>query len=631
MAKPQIPRPRTRRLRIFALDPSLGSSLRTYDSRIATIPIPYEEIGVGPIGEYLAVIDVDPASNRFYQPVDLDHRYLLAQDGLDPSEGNPQFHQQMVYAVAMRTIEVFEEALGRKVLWASAVPEIRDGRPNEFVKQLRLYPHALRTANAYYSPERRAILFGYFPSEATEDSAAPTGTMVFACLSGDIIAHEMTHAVLDGAARGYREASNPDVLAFHEGFADIVALFQHFQYRDLVRREIASARGTVSAAVLLAGLAGQFGEAASRGGPLRDYVKFPEELSYTTTLDVHDRGSLLVKAVYDAFLLIVERRTGDLIRLATGGSGILKPGALHPDLVERLTDETCRAARHVLRMCIRAIDYCPSVDITFGSYLRALITADLEQVDEDRFAYRMAFLQSFRRRGLLPRNLRTVSIDTLRWRGPVGPKLHAEPAWLAEAVEKLEIDWRTDLTREEIHKRGEVRRRTLQLFLKQQMAQKPGIAAELGLKRGVSKYHDDFTPDSTWAERNKDLTNATNFEVNSVRAARRVRPDGQTREEIVIVIQQRRPVPIDERMPERAKFWFRAGVTLIIDPRGPTGKPRIRYAITRNMNDHARLVRERAFRANPGGTGLAAVYLADAELAQVEPFAMLHRHEGAEQ
>ena len=30
----------------------------------------------------------------------------------------PQFHQQMCYVIAMRTIECFENALGRRALWA---------------------------------------------------------------------------------------------------------------------------------------------------------------------------------------------------------------------------------------------------------------------------------------------------------------------------------------------------------------------------------------------------------------------------------------------------------------------------------------------------------------------------------
>ena len=78
-----------------------------------TLEVRWEDVETGPIGEYLEVVDYDPASGVFYWPVNLNDPYLLAQDGLVPSESNPQFHQQMVYAVAMTTIRHFERALGR--------------------------------------------------------------------------------------------------------------------------------------------------------------------------------------------------------------------------------------------------------------------------------------------------------------------------------------------------------------------------------------------------------------------------------------------------------------------------------------------------------------------------------------
>jgi hypothetical protein len=37
--------------------------------------------------------------------------------GLDPSESDPRFHQQMVYAVASETLQRFEYALGRRIRW----------------------------------------------------------------------------------------------------------------------------------------------------------------------------------------------------------------------------------------------------------------------------------------------------------------------------------------------------------------------------------------------------------------------------------------------------------------------------------------------------------------------------------
>ena len=83
----------------------------------------------GPIGEYLEVVDVDPASNACYAPIDLNDPRLLAESGLAPSESNPQFHQQMAYAVAMRTIERFERARPQSPLGAPSAKEARRGRP----------------------------------------------------------------------------------------------------------------------------------------------------------------------------------------------------------------------------------------------------------------------------------------------------------------------------------------------------------------------------------------------------------------------------------------------------------------------------------------------------------------------
>ena len=102
------PRPKSRRIQVFAFDPSLNLELEAATINQLTLQIPWEDLHPGPVGEYLEVVDVDPPSNMFYPPVDLDNRFLLAQDGLSPSEGTPQFHQQMVYAVASRTIANFE-------------------------------------------------------------------------------------------------------------------------------------------------------------------------------------------------------------------------------------------------------------------------------------------------------------------------------------------------------------------------------------------------------------------------------------------------------------------------------------------------------------------------------------------
>jgi len=618
------PRP-NRRLRVYALDPSVGKSLNSIAVNETTLSVPWDDkpsepLRPGPVGEYLEVVDVDPASNKIYDPVNLNDEQLLAQDGWPPSEGNPQFHQQMVYAVAMTTIMHFEQALGRKVVWAPRFAKTGDGNDEDKIKgyevaRLRLYPHALRTENAYYSPNKKAILFGYFPSASGDSDATAPGTMVFACLSSDIIAHEMTHALLDGLHRRFEEVSNLDVPAFHEGFADIVALFQHFTISELVRFEIGRVRGDLSAEGLLGGLAKQFGEGSGQRGPLRNYVKVSDaKLRYEDVTEAHARGSILVYAVYEAFRKIVARRTADLIRLASGGSGVLPTGAIHPDLVERLTAETCKAAKHVLRMCIRALDYCPSVDITFGEYLRALITADLDIVRDDRYGYRVAFMESFRKWGILPKDIRTVSEETLSWNTPEDPK----PPWLKDILASIDIKWNGNLNRSGVFELNEKNRWALGRRLKQLFQKDPNLYAEFGLSPGVPLYHADGTikqerpaPDST-------------FEVYKVRRARRVTPDEEFRNDIIAIIEQRLAIPIDGKDVKNGFFWFRSGATVIIDP--THGQEEIRYSIIKSASD-SRLALQMKIATGNMLSPLRALYfggLVQSGSALAEPFAMLH-------
>jgi hypothetical protein len=418
-------KPPFRRLRGYAFDPSLSLRIDTALINSIIYQVPWEEgLKPGPIGEYIEVVDYDPTTGKYYKPVDLNNINIVARDGVDPGENNPQFHQQMVYAVAMTTIKNFESALGRKVLWASQ--RVTDKHIyEEYVQRIRLYPHALRHANAYYSPLKKSILFGYFESMPANSTLHMPNSYVFTCLSHDIITHEVTHAILDGMYPGYAQPSNADVLAFHEAFSDIVALFQHFTFPEVLKHQISKTRGDLAAQNLLGELAQEFGSAIGNYGSLRDaigsidpvtkkWVKAePTGQEYATIMEPHARGSILVSAVFEAFLTIYKTRVKDLLRIATGGTGVLPQGELHPDLVNRLASEASKAAGHVLSMCMRALDYCPPVDITFGDYLRAVITADYDLVVEDSRNYRLAFIDAFRRRGIYPKGIKTFSVESM--------------------------------------------------------------------------------------------------------------------------------------------------------------------------------------------------------------------------
>lgn len=446
-----VKKPPFRKLRGYAFDPSLSLQLDTSLINKITYRIPWEDASTGllpgPVGEYLEVIDYDPTVEKYYQPVDLEDPYILAQDGYEPSPSNPQFHQQMLYAVAMTTIKNFEKGLGRRILWSphgrysaneqpakkgkkdkSAAP----GRKyqDEYVPRLRLYPHAFRDANAYYSPQKKALLFGYFAARPADNTLQMPDNLTFTCLSHDIIAHETTHAILDGLHRKYTEDTNPDVLAFHEAFADIVALFQHFTFPEVLKNQIAATRGDLASQNLLGKLAQEFGIAIGNYGALRDAIgtydpkkktwtpNEPNGDEYRNITEPHERGSILVSAIFEAFLNIYKNRVADILRIASNGTGILQQGELHPDLVNRLADEAAKASRHVLNMCIRALDYCPPVDITFGDYLRAIITADADLVSDDPRDYRLAFIDAFRKRGIYPAGIKHLSLESLSYAVP---------------------------------------------------------------------------------------------------------------------------------------------------------------------------------------------------------------------
>jgi hypothetical protein len=428
-------------LKIFAADPLLG---RTLGNR-ARIDVLNEPLEPGPVGGRLEVIDYDGAQKCFYSPINLDNPAILMQGGLEPSESDPRFHQQMVYAVALKTLENFDRALGRVLNLGSQVRRRGASYP-----RLRLFPHAFYGANAFYSPNLNAVLFGYFKAEAADVGPNLPGQMVFTCLSHDVIAHEMTHAIVDRLRPLFLEPSNVDVLAFHEGFADIVALFQHFSFQDILRDQIQRTRGDIRSPTQLVQLAQQFGFATGGGKALRSALDQPGSKLQGSTIEPHERGSILVAAVFDGFFKTYQRRITDLVRIATGGTGTLPQGDLHPDLVNRIATEASRAAQRVLDMCIRAFDYMPPVDVTFGDFLRAMITADFELVPDDEFNCREAMIEAFRMRGIYPDGVTSLAEESLLWENVENrlPRIGGDVPELLQqvffkAVRSFEPTWRT--------------------------------------------------------------------------------------------------------------------------------------------------------------------------------------------
>ena len=367
------------------------------------------------------VIDYDSSTDTFYAPPQYDDpvdgcytdpfEELAAHGRTDELLADPKFHSQNVYAIVMRTLARFEFTLGRRVSW---------GFPGH---QIYVAPHAFADANAFYSENDQCLAFGYFIVPGRNDPPEP----VFTCLSYDVVAHETTHAILDGLRERYTAPSSPEQAGFHEGFADVVSLLSVFSLRDVVkaillkdkttgkdllgikgnRIPVASVTREKLEASLLLGLAEQMGSELTgiRGSALRrsvqieplDWAADPKPTPYIEELEFeepHRAGELLVAAMMEAFLRVWLERLDRYIK---------SDDDIDEIDVSVVVEAGADAADHLLTMAIRGLDYMPPTDIKFSDYLSAVLTCDRETVpDDSRYGYREKLRESFLAYGIKP-------------------------------------------------------------------------------------------------------------------------------------------------------------------------------------------------------------------------------------
>jgi hypothetical protein len=605
--------PIVRPLKAYAFDPSAGRLLGNEMS----MNVRYQEVDTGPVvremvPDAIAIVDYDGSNKTYYKPVNLDDQRVLIRGGLDPAEADPRFHQQMVYAVITDTIQHFETALGRRIHWRRAE---RQGNPNAFVDDiytLNIYPHAFNGRNAFYSPRAHGIFFGYFRAGRENVGRNLPGQTVFTCLSHDVVVHETTHAIVDGIRAFFTEQTNPDVAAFHEAFADLAALFRHFTHREVLRDTIERTGGalyryqlrpdamrtaeddyTASNDPLLTAqiglrnplveLAQQFGESTGRQRALRSALGTkPNADDILKVLEPHQRGSILVAAVFDAFFSIYLQRTADLWQIFRAGGGSPNPVDVPRPLADRLSSEAMQLAEQFFTICVRALDYCPPVDITFGSYLRSVITADLDLHPVDPWGVRNALMQSFRLRGIVPEGAGYFSEGAIAW--PRAASLGLPP------IVGLEFGDANGLTRTQ--KDGV--RTVLQTYVDD-----PGNRVKLGFDPGTPVSIPSFHP------------------------VFRITNDGTLRTDMVVEMVQSRMVPFYPDSPALGSFALRGGATLIVQKPMPDKKQEapVCYAIGKHL--HGEEGERRADRQRRVGERLGLVGGDDPHRFMVD-FAMMH-------
>lgn len=575
--------PLYRQLKVYALDPSASM----LEGAVAVVNVPYEPLGPGPTGALLRVVDDGFGAERPNEPLDLEDRLLLVKQGLTPSVTEPSFRAQMAYAVCTMTYGAFRHALGREVAWGFG----RGGGPD--VNRLIVKSCVEGTRNAFYDPARGELRLGAFEADEQVEGRNVGKGRVSTALIHDIVVHEMSHALLDGLRARFMYPSNPDVLAFHEGFADLVAIFQRFTYRDVVRAALETARGELGSVSVLSQIGKQFAETAGFGSALRSAVLDPQQLEKDSEeKDPHKRGEVFVAAVFKAFTTVYQRKSQPLIRLATNGTGILAPGRIPDLLANQLAELAAKLAGQFLSICIRAIDYCPPVDITFGEYLRAVITADRDLVRDDPWAYREAWVDGFRTFGIKPTDVVGLTEDALRWRGPDIPVPDASR--LAFANLRFNGDPGRPASAAELRTQG----------------------AAFGALVADPKYRGAFGLAGS-GDRDLEGDKVDVPSVESVRSSRRIGPDGQIVFDLVAEVTQRRIVKPRDGAPG---FDFFGGATVLIDPKG-----RVRYLVRKSVLNGRRLDAQREFVKRSGDRFFLVSPIVDGmALPRPQGFRLLH-------
>jgi hypothetical protein len=388
---------------IIAQDPltvTAGKPARILTSKVK---IPKETLAAGPRSHRFFVVDYDLSEGQAHRPAKLTYAKDKFKDRFDRKaisnatlKNSHAFHAQNVFAIATRTLRLFEYYLGRRVPWAFDSHE------------LFLVPNAQLQGNAYYDHKAQAVLFGYVKSREG---------VVRTCLSHDIVAHEVTHAILDGLRPSYLQPGLPDQPALHEAFADLVALLSVFEIKDVLQNQFdwltartvdpdrklmlrqgqlprsavepESLDSTVLFAIAEQLGRVQLGERAIRyPQPLPDGSWWRDDPDY---LKPHKRCQIVVAAVMRTLRDMWIKRLEPLIHSEADEPWL--------DL-DRTVEEGAHAANYLLGMIIRALDYLPPVDVAFEDFLDAVLVADEVVSPDDPFHYRRALEDGFKAFGI---------------------------------------------------------------------------------------------------------------------------------------------------------------------------------------------------------------------------------------
>ena len=293
--------------------------------------------------------DVGPAVDkaRLNEPLapNADGNFIFEQ-------GTPGFHAANSFSAVARTIKFFEEGTGMSIGWSFKKP------------QLDINPDAGEMLNAYYQKGEGSVNFFHSTDPKTQQ-------VVWSGDSGEVVSHEVGHAILDAFRPAYLMNWRTDCGAFHESFGDMLALVMSLQDDRVLAKVVEQTGGDLTKPNMAANLGEELGitinDTSGKNRTGGDYTRTainslkwadpktlennPEDPNQLGS-EVHNFSRLWTGAFYDVFTGIVNENRA---------AGMDASTALR------------EASNEGLRMLGRLVKGAPRFDFTYKDMAKAFI------------------------------------------------------------------------------------------------------------------------------------------------------------------------------------------------------------------------------------------------------------------
>lgn len=322
-------------------------------------------------------------------------------EGLEPVDGAYVYGSDDVrqptaiaFANVARTVEIFGKVFG-DTPWAFPYDK------------LAVNANGGKDFNAFYARKNGTVNF-------FAETDPIVGSLVHSGASGEVVAHEVGHALLDGIRPEYLGSWKTDVGAFHEAFGDMLAMHMSLLDERVARRVIVQTGGDLSKPNISAQVAEELGTGINNkkgrdttGG---DYLRtFLNPFTWADPKTLPEKGGPTA----------LGREIHDFSRLWSGA---------HYDLLKNLVDERRAAGvaplqalqesnQELLEMLARLIKEAPRGEFTYKDMATTMIQSDKLHNDGKRADM---IQKVFTNRKILPENLNPAALEPAR-RATFGP------------------------------------------------------------------------------------------------------------------------------------------------------------------------------------------------------------------